>query len=399
MRGKVSRRGAVHRFYFLAPKLATTTRETLPRIPETVKTHNRKNIIRFTNRTPLSSSPALEPNVELTQLEEEAEYCDGEMGDSMPPQTEIGADDERGRNHGDAEHPDEAGNADGNADVTATGSAGEEAEPPHLPLGELLGEAQGGPPQSTGASSEQFFNADASRNRNTSQDLEYPASHEEGHGYGEEKYLGQQQQEHQVEGAKYGSPASPAGFGVEDDTAQQSARDRANGFDAGGLEHVGGELENGAMYPNSAQDPGGHLRNSDDHNDGDVQAGGMEVRKGFGESGDDGKEGSTSESRSRRMFDGSRVAERDDNQIVDAGEGADVIPGVDDLPVFANDQSKALNDETKVRKGWRQRRQGLEIGVGCLGEGFEAFRGGLYSTIHFFSASQLHRPSLLVCSY
>ena len=53
--------------------------------------------------------------------------------------------------------------------------------------------------------------------------------------------------------------------------------------------------------------------------------------------------------RSRRMFDGSRVAEPDNVQIVDAGDGADVIPGVDDLPIFANDQSKALNDEVKVR--------------------------------------------------
>ena len=51
----------------------------------------------------------------------------------------------------------------------------------------------------------------------------------------------------------------------------------------------------------------------------------------------------------RRMFDGSRVAEPDNVQIVDAGDGADLIPGVDDLPIFANDQSKALNDEVKVR--------------------------------------------------
>eukprot|EP00752_Nemacystus_decipiens_P012053 g10686.t1 len=50
------------------------------------------------------------------------------------------------------------------------------------------------------------------------------------------------------------------------------------------------------------------------------------------------------------MFDGSRVAEPDDVQIVDAGEGADAIPGVDDLPVFANEQSKALNDEIKRRE-------------------------------------------------
>lgn len=50
----------------------------------------------------------------------------------------------------------------------------------------------------------------------------------------------------------------------------------------------------------------------------------------------------------RQMFDGSRVPEPDDSQIVDTREGADNIPGVDDLPIFANDQSKALNDEIKV---------------------------------------------------
>lgn len=50
----------------------------------------------------------------------------------------------------------------------------------------------------------------------------------------------------------------------------------------------------------------------------------------------------------RRMFDGSRVPEPDDSQIIDTKEGADNIPGVDDLPIFANDQSKALNDEIKV---------------------------------------------------
>lgn len=54
----------------------------------------------------------------------------------------------------------------------------------------------------------------------------------------------------------------------------------------------------------------------------------------------------------RRMFDGSRVAEpADDIRVVHAGEGADLIAGVDDLPVFANEQSKALNDEIKVREG------------------------------------------------
>lgn len=60
----------------------------------------------------------------------------------------------------------------------------------------------------------------------------------------------------------------------------------------------------------------------------------------------------------QRMFDGSRVEERqDEGQIVDAREGADVIPGVDDLPIFANEQSKALNDEVKVIRGTRQDRR------------------------------------------
>lgn len=77
----------------------------------------------------------------------------------------------------------------------------------------------------------------------------------------------------------------------------------------------------------------------EDHGDGGTQ----------GSGGVDNAEDDNFGTRGRRMFDGSRVAEPDNVQIVDAGDGADVIPGVDDLPIFANDQSKALNDEVKVR--------------------------------------------------
>ena len=52
----------------------------------------------------------------------------------------------------------------------------------------------------------------------------------------------------------------------------------------------------------------------------------------------------------REVIDGSRMTETDHGQIVDATEGADNIPGVDDLPIFANEQSKALNDEIKVNR-------------------------------------------------
>lgn len=353
-RGKARR---VQSIFFLAPKLALTTRGHSPRVPETVKyesTTKNEHILLLTrasyheHKAKMSSSPAPEPEPEPTQPAEEAKGVDEDMGDSTLPRPEAGTDDETGQN--DGEHPDEAGNAVGPANTTTPDSAGGKAES-SLPLdAEPSNVAQVPPPQSTGASSEQFF-ADMSYNKNRSQQQEYPTTHEEGGGDGEEeKHVDQQQQEHQFEGTIDGSPASPAGFGIEDDAAQQSARGGAEGFDAGG--HGGGELENDAMYPSTSQDlPGRYLGNSDGRNDGDDHAGGMEARKGFGESGQDTKD--DSESRSRRMFDGSRVAEPDDLQIVDAGEGADIIPGVDDLPVFANDQSKALNDETKVRQGRR----------------------------------------------
>lgn len=342
--------------------MATTTRGHSPGVPETVKNifrsidaqgHtclNREHLINKHNPQ-RSSSSAPGAEVEPTQPEEKARYIDGEMSDSMPPQPEAGADEETGPNQGDAEHSDEAGTAVSPADATtAPDSAEREADDPLLQIGEPSGVAQGDPPESTGASPEQLFDANMSYNKNRSQEQEYPSTHEQGDGHGEEeKHLGRQRQNHQFEGDIDGSQASPAGFGVEGDTVQQLARGDTDGFDAG--DHGRREPENGAMYPSSAQDHGRFLGNSGGHNDGGGPAGGMEGSKFFGDSAEDAREDSGS--RSRRMFDGSRVAEPDDHQIVDAGEGADVIPGVDDLPVFANDQSKALNDETKVKQGWR----------------------------------------------
>lgn len=73
-------------------------------------------------------------------------------------------------------------------------------------------------------------------------------------------------------------------------------------------------------------------------------AGGMK----FSASGSDGRI-----RRERTLFDDSRIEEQqEEGQVVDVRDGVDVIPGVDDLPVFATEQSKALNDEIKVmRKG------------------------------------------------
>lgn len=91
----------------------------------------------------------------------------------------------------------------------------------------------------------------------------------------------------------------------------------------------------------------------------DYQDGGRGDRGGDGTSGKvfensrrEGGDNFVGQGGGRRMFDGSRVAEPDDIQVVHAGEGADLIAGVDDLPVFANEQSKALNDEIKVRRGY-----------------------------------------------
>lgn len=67
-------------------------------------------------------------------------------------------------------------------------------------------------------------------------------------------------------------------------------------------------------------------------------------------SGDFQTQTGTSGTDDRHTFDRSKSVRPDDDQVVDAREGADEIPGVDDLPFFANDQSKALNDEIKVRR-------------------------------------------------
>lgn len=85
----------------------------------------------------------------------------------------------------------------------------------------------------------------------------------------------------------------------------------------------------------------------------DQQVEGNENAEGRAEVGDVGSEGSRKKAkgRDRELFDGSGIAEQQNEaRVVYAGEGADNIPGVDDLPVFANEQSKALNDEIKVNK-------------------------------------------------
>ncbi|CAB1119455.1 unnamed protein product [Ectocarpus sp. CCAP 1310/34] len=136
----------------------------------------------------------------------------------------------------------------------------------------------------------------------------------------------------------FGNPESSVGFGLGGDVAQLSNGGGEDGISGDG--RGARETMADTIYPNSSKSP----QNNDD---GDDHAVGMGSRS-FGE----GEQGASDDagSRSRRMFDGSRVAEPDHLQIVEAGEGADIIPGVDDLPVFANDQSKALNDEIKVRE-------------------------------------------------
>lgn len=63
----------------------------------------------------------------------------------------------------------------------------------------------------------------------------------------------------------------------------------------------------------------------------------------------DGDESSIA--RDGKILNENVVESSQENQVVDTNEGADLIPGVDDLPVFANEQSKALNDEIKVKQG------------------------------------------------
>ena len=102
----------------------------------------------------------------------------------------------------------------------------------------------------------------------------------------------------------------------------------------------GGEVESAMLGATSEYSGGGYQADGGDGHGDDMGT--------QGSGGNNIEDDNFSGTRGRRMFDGSRVAEPDNVQIVDASDGADVIPGVDDLPIFANDQSKALNDEVKV---------------------------------------------------
>lgn len=137
----------------------------------------------------------------------------------------------------------------------------------------------------------------------------------------------------------------------------------------GGGGHGGGEVDAESSHRESATAQldvmDGAMKpmgNVDDEEHGGVQEGGAGVsadgedkaagRGGdaggmkFGASGADGRA-----RRERSLFEGSRIEEQlEEGQVVDARDGADVIPGVDDLPIFANEQSKALNDEIKVMR-------------------------------------------------
>ncbi|CAN0172496.1 unnamed protein product, partial [Scytosiphon promiscuus] len=172
-----------------------------------------------------------------------------------------------------------------------------------------------------------------------------PIAHGDGHGNGEvQRRVDQQQQEYHLNATAAGGPESPGDFGMEDNAARHSIRDDEEEFGGRGNNDRG--KGDNQMYSLESDAP--PVRKTDENmgSDGGYgNADGMEGTKGFGErrletDGD-------SVSRSRRMFDGSRIAEPDDVQVVDAGDGADLIAGVDDLPIFANDQSKALNDEIK----------------------------------------------------
>ncbi len=225
----------------------------------------------------------------------------------------------------------EDGNATGFADVVAPGNteAIEDAEPsPPLAVKHR--------PQATGASSgQQFFDGDMNA-KSSGQGEEYPRSQEE---QGDRVNKEHSHQDYQLDGAADSNPKSPAGFGINDDeTSQQQGG--AEGFNKGG--DGGRGTEGDSMHPLNSQAPSERYPDFREDNAG----GGVGSTTSFG---DGGREVDESGSR-RRIFDGSRLAEPDDSQIVDAGEGADNIPGVDDLPVFANDQSKALNDEIKVSR-------------------------------------------------
>ncbi|CAM9109341.1 unnamed protein product [Ectocarpus fasciculatus] len=260
------------------------------------------------------------------------------MADStLQPQETAGGDDgqnDAGQNEGGVGHPaDQADNAAHDANVETPESRGRE-EDPSPPL---VGDTNVAPEQ-TIASEMSGADVVSDTDMDDNQDREYPVTTEEGQGE-EGGHLDQLQQEDSMGVPMFGNPESPVGFGLGGDAAQLSksgGEDGING-DGRGVRETTGDT----IYPNSSK----AQQNNDD---GDDYAVGMGSRRGFGEGGQGASDDAGS--RSRRMFDGSRVAEPDNLQIVEAGEGADIIPGVDDLPVFANDQSKALNDEIKVRE-------------------------------------------------
>lgn len=239
---------------------------------------------------------------------------------------------------------DDGGNTTDDAGVPAPGSAdgGAGIEDPQPRKTDFSNPAQDrAQPSGTSSEQQQYLDGDIYAKK-SSQEPGYPATQGGGGDGAHEEDI---QQEHHFDGPMDSKPPSPVGFGVEDDgESEQSERAGAEGFDRGG--YGGREIEDDGMHPISSQPLRGRHQDRSAGNEGDGHTGtGTTKGLGFDEANDDAG------SRGQRMFDGSRVAEPDDVEIVDAGEGADIIPGVDDLPVFANDQSKALNDEIKVREG------------------------------------------------
>lgn len=283
-----------------------------------------------------------------TSEEEGASTVAGEMTDStLQPQETAGADDgqnDDGQNNGGVGHPvDQADNAGHDANVDIPESRGQEEDPSPPQVGGNFPDGHDRPP-STNVAPEQTIATEMSgagvvsdTNMDNNQDEEYPMTTEEGHGE-EGGHLDQLRQEDNVGVPMFGNPESPVGFGFGD-AAQLSNSGGEDGINGDG--RGVGETRADTIYPDTLKPPQNN-GNGDDH------AVGMDRRRGFGQGGQG--ESDDAGSRSRRMFDGSRVAEPDNLQIVEAGEGADIVPGVDDLPVFANDQSKALNDEIKVRQ-------------------------------------------------
>ncbi|CAM9894366.1 unnamed protein product [Ectocarpus sp. 12 AP-2014] len=258
------------------------------------------------------------------------------MADSnLKSQDTAGADDgqnDAGQNEGGVGHPvDQADNAAHDANVEILEGRGREEDLSPPLVGDDFPDGHDRPPSTNVAPKQtptEMSGAGVVSDTNN-QDQEYPMTTKEGHG-DEGGHLDQLRQEERSMGVPmFGNPESPAGFELGGDAVQLSnggGEDGMNGDGRGVRETMADTI-----YPDSSKAP----QNNDD---GDDHAVGMGSRRGFGEVGQGG------------MFDGSRVAEPDNLQIVEAGEGADIIPGVDDLPVFANDQSKALNDEIKVRE-------------------------------------------------